>query len=89
MDMEQDVSPDFEKQDLTSREAAQRLGVAHVTVSQLCQHGKLRAQKIAGRWLISRDDLEKFGKTYRGKRGRPSWKRVYTKRSTYWSRLEK
>ncbi len=56
---------------VTSREAAQLLGAKHVTVSQLCQHGKLPGVKVANRWLIPREVVEKLAKTYRAKPGRP------------------
>ena len=70
---------------ITSREAAEVLGAKHVTVSQLCQHGKLSALKIANRWLIPRDALEEFAKAYQPKKGRPRTKRKYTKRSPIWN----
>ena len=69
---------------LSSREAAETLGAKQVTVSQLCQHGKLAAVKIANRWLIPRGALEEFAKTYEPRRGRPRTKRKYTKRSPRW-----
>jgi hypothetical protein len=37
--------------------------------------------KIANRWLIPRDVLEEFAKTYVPKVGHPRTKRKYTKRS--------
>ena len=46
-----------ENQFVSSSEAAKLLGAAHITVSQLCQHGKLPAVKIANRWLIRKDVL--------------------------------
>ena len=69
---------------VTSADAAMLLGAKHVTVSQLCQHAKLPAIKIANRWLIPRAALEEFAKTYTPKRGRPRTKRKYTKRSPIW-----
>jgi hypothetical protein len=44
----------------------------------------LAAVKVANRWLIPRDVLEEFAKTYVPKRGRPRTKRKYTKRSSKW-----
>jgi len=44
----------------------------------------LSAEKIANRWLISRDELMEFAKTYNSNRGRPRTKRKYTKRSPIW-----
>ncbi len=51
-----------EDQFVSSSEAAQLLGAAHVTVSQLCQSGRLPAVKIANRWLIRKDVLVEFAK---------------------------
>ena len=73
-----------EDQFVSSSEAAKLLGAAHITVTQLCQHGKLPAVKIANRWLIPRDVLEEFAKTYVPKVGHPRTKRKYTKRSPKW-----
>ena len=69
---------------VTSAEAATLLGARQVTVSQLCQHGRLPALKIANRWLVPSDVLEEFAKTYVPRRGRPRTKRKYTKRSPKW-----
>ena len=77
------VSP-MEDQFVSSREAAKLLGAAHITVTQLCQHGKLPAIKVANRWLIPSDALEEFAKTYVPKVGHPRTKRKYTKRSPVW-----
>ena len=65
-----------EDQFVSSSEAAKLLGAAHITVSQLCQHGKLPAVKIANRWLIRKDVLEEFAKTYIPKVGHPRTKRM-------------
>ena len=77
------VSP-MEDQFVSSSEAAKLLGAAHITVTQLCQQGKLPAIKVANRWLIPRDVLEEFAKTYVPKVGHPRTKRKYTKRSPKW-----
>ena len=69
---------------LCSTEAARLLGVKPVTVSQLCQRGQLPAEKFANRWVIDRQVLEEFAKTYNPNRGRPKTKRKYTKRSPIW-----
>ena len=71
----------MENQFVTSGEAAKLLGAKHITVTQLCQQGKLPAVKIANRWLIPREELTEFAKTYDPIRGRPRTKRKYTKRS--------
>ncbi len=70
---------------MSSLEAAKVLGASQVTVSQLCQHGRLAAVKIADRWLIARSTLEDFAKDYKPRRGRPRTKRKYTKRSPIWN----
>ena len=77
------VSP-MEDQFVSSSEAAKLLGAAHITVTQLCQGGKLPAIKVANRWLIPRDVLEEFAKTYVPRVGHPRTKRKYTKRSPKW-----
>ena len=74
----------MEDQFITSGEAAKLLGAKHITVTQLCQHGKLPAVKIANRWLIPREELMEFARTYNPSRGRPRTKRKYTKRSPIW-----
>jgi len=66
-------------------EAAKILGAKHITVTQLCQRGRLPAVKIANRWLIPRDALDEFAKNYKPKVGRPRTKRKYTKRSPRWN----
>ncbi len=83
------MSNELSSRYLTSREAAILLGAKHVTVSQLCQHGRLPSHKVANRWLIPRAALEEFAETYQPKRGRPRTKRKYTKRSARWFQLER
>ena len=61
----------IEDQFATTSQAAKVLGAKHVTVSQLCQSGRLPAVKIANRWLIRKDVLEEFAKTYVPKVGHP------------------
>jgi excisionase family DNA binding protein len=77
------VSP-LEAQFVSSSEAAKLLGAAHITVTQLCQYRRLPAVKIANRWLIRKDVLEEFAKTYVPKVGHPRTKRKYAKRSPKW-----
>jgi len=67
---------------LASSEAADMLGIHHMTIQRLLRDGKLPAEKIANRWLLRRADVEDFVKTYVPKIGRPRQKRVYTKRGT-------
>jgi excisionase family DNA binding protein len=65
---------------LPSSEAARLLGIHPMSIQQLCRGGKLRAEKIANRWLVRRDDLDEFAKTYVPAAGRPRQKRKYTRR---------
>ena len=67
---------------MPSAEAARILGVHPVAVAQLARKGKIRAVKIANRWLIPRAFVEEFAKTYIPRRGRPRQKRRYTRRQT-------
>ena len=60
------------------------LGASQVTVSQLCQHGKVPAIKVANRWLLNRAVVADFAQDYTPRRGRPRTKRKYTKRSPIW-----
>ena len=53
---------EIEDQFVTASQAAKLLGAKHVTVSQLCQSGRLPAVKIANRWLIRKDVLVEFAK---------------------------
>ncbi len=67
---------------LASSEAADILGIHHMTIQRLLRDGKLPAEKIANRWLLRRTDVEEFAKTYVPKVGRPRQKRKYAKRGT-------
>ena len=78
------VMNDLSDSYVTSAEASIKVGASQVTVSQLCQQGKLPAVKIANRWLIPKDALEDFAKTYVPKVGHPRTKRKYVKRSPKW-----
>ena len=69
---------------VSSSEAASFLGIHPLSIQQLIYSGSLSAEKIANRWLIQRDELAEFAKTYNPNRGRPRTKRKYTKRSTIW-----
>jgi excisionase family DNA binding protein len=53
---------------LSTTQAAAALGIPRRTVQQLCDTGKIRAEKIGRDWLIKESALNKF--TPR-KRGRP------------------
>ncbi len=67
---------------LSSSEAAKLLGIHPFTIQYLLRDGRLPAEKIANRWLISRQTVERFAKTYIPKVGRPRKKRKYTRRPT-------
>jgi excisionase family DNA binding protein len=69
---------------VSSSEAAAFLGIHPLSIQKLIYSGSLSAEKIANRWLIQRDELAEFAKTYNPNRGRPRTKRKYTKRSTIW-----
>ena len=69
---------------ISSAEAASILGIHPLSIQKLIYSGALSAEKIANRWLIPRDELTEFAKTYNPKRGRPRTKRKYTKRSPIW-----
>jgi len=65
---------------VSSAEAARVLGIRPLSIQKLIYGGALSADKIANRWLISRDELTEFAKTHNSNRGRPRTKRKYTKR---------
>ena len=69
---------------ISSAEAASFLGIHPLSIQKLIYSGSLSAEKIANRWLIQRDELAEFAKTYNPNRGRPRSQRKYTKRSTIW-----
>ena len=65
---------------IPSGEAAKVLGVHPMSMQGLCRSGRLKAEKYANRWMIRREDLDEFAKTYVPTIGRPRQKRKYTKR---------
>ena len=69
---------------MSSAEAASVLGIHPLSIQKLIYSSSLSAEKIANRWLIQRDELTEFAKTYNSSRGRPRTKRKYTKRSPIW-----
>ena len=69
---------------VSSAEAESFLGIHPLSIQKLIYSGSLSAEKIANRWLIQRDELAEFAKTYNPNRGRPRVKRKYTKRSPIW-----
>lgn len=44
----------------TVRECAELLQVAYRTVQNYIREGRLKGQKIGGRWYFSREELERF-----------------------------
>ena len=69
---------------VSSAEAGRILGIHPLSIQKLIYSGALSAEKIANRWLIRREELMEFAKTYNPSRGRPRTKRKYTKRSPIW-----
>jgi excisionase family DNA binding protein len=69
---------------ISSAEAAKVLGIHPLSIQKLIYRGVLSADKIANRYLISKDELAEFAKTYNPNKGRPRTKRKYTKRSPTW-----
>jgi len=70
---------------VSSSEAANVLGIHPLSIQKLIYSGALSAEKIANRWLIQKDELTEFAKTYNPSRGRPRTKRKYTQRSPIWN----
>lgn len=70
---------------VSSAEAAKILGIHPLAIQKLIYRDALSAEKIANRYLIPRDELVEFAKTYNPSRGRPRTKRKYTKRSPIWN----
>ena len=70
---------------LSSTDAAKVLGIHPLAIQKLIYRGALTAEKIANRYLISKEELTEFAKTYNPNRGRPRTKRQYTKRSPIWN----
>jgi excisionase family DNA binding protein len=70
---------------VSTSEAANVLGIHPLSIQKLIYSGALSAEKIANRWLIQKDELAEFAKTYNPSRGRPRTKRKYTKRSPIWN----
>ena len=69
---------------MSSGEAAKLLGIHPLAIQKVIRSGRLPAEKIANRWILSREIVEELAKTYVPKRGRPRKKRKYTKRSPKW-----
>ena len=69
---------------MSRSDAAAVLGIYPFPIQKHIYSEALPAEKIAYRWLILRDALSEFAKTYNPSRGRPRVKRKYTKRSPIW-----
>lgn len=52
---------------VTAKEAADLLGIDHESrqIAKLCRLGVLTGRKIANRWMVSRDSLERYQRSYR------------------------
>ena len=50
-------------------EAATILNIHWETVKRLCREGRLPAQKVHNKWLIHKQDLHNFAKSYGTQRG--------------------
>jgi len=79
---------DLKERYISTGQVAELLGIKRITASQLCQKGRLPAVKIANHWLVPRDIVEEFAKTYVPRMGRPRTKRNYTKRHPKWFKKE-
>lgn len=75
---------DIQQEFVSSADAAKFLGIKQMSIHALIRDRRLPAVKVAYRWLIRRDQLEKFAESYVPKQGRPRLKREYTKRSPKW-----
>ncbi|MDD5094098.1 MAG: helix-turn-helix domain-containing protein [Dehalococcoidia bacterium] len=56
---------------LSSLDAAKILNISSSSIRPLLRTGRIPARKIANRWLIPKDNLDNFAKTYVPARGRP------------------
>ena len=67
---------------ITSKEAAEILGITHLGASRLVAPGQNSwSKKLAGFYVIPRTAVLEYGKGYVPRRGRPRIKRKYTKKS--------
>ena len=55
---------------VATAEVAARLAIHRVNAAALVRSGRLPAVKVANRWLVRRDDLERFARSYRKGPGR-------------------
>jgi len=56
---------------LPLREAAQRIGVSRNTLQKQARKGVLRAMFIGNQWLVTVEEIDRYARVHKGKRGRP------------------
>lgn len=61
---------------LSTKEAAEFLGLTPGHISDLCKTGRLKCEKPARDWLISIQELEAYKEKPKNKGGRPKKKEV-------------
>lgn len=69
---------------ISTTEAAEILGIKPKSAGFLARQGRIPALKVANRWIISKQAVENFARTYQPRVGRPRLKRKYTKRGEKW-----
>jgi excisionase family DNA binding protein len=52
---------------LTVTEAAERLGLSRSTVLNQIRAGAIRSERIGRLWVISEDEVERYGREHRGR----------------------
>lgn len=57
--------------ELTTAEAARRLGITARAVTLLCRRGKIAGTKLGRDWFVSAKSVEKYAATPKPKGGRP------------------
>ena len=45
---------------LTTKEAAEKMGLAQVTVGVMCHDGRIKCRMVAGRWLVDAKEVENW-----------------------------
>jgi excisionase family DNA binding protein len=51
-------------------EVSRRLSIHIESARRLARQGKLPAQRLGNKWLVHKDELEKFARRYNPRRGR-------------------
>lgn len=54
---------------LSLPEAAKRVGVSHSTLRWQVKNGALKADWIAGRWLVTMDEADRYARENKGMNG--------------------